>query len=78
LFFKEYEQKLNFNDEEDNKVLYLSALKLLSDINYVTNSINVGAFSHMSQIALECQAKLLFLLIGLTKKELHPEVNFNK
>jgi hypothetical protein len=69
LFFQEYEQKL-FNDQEGNKGLYLSALKLLSDINFVTSLSNVDSFRDMVKIGLGLQAKLLFLLIGFTNREL--------
>jgi hypothetical protein len=70
LFFYEFEQKLNFIDQEGYKVIYLSALILLSEINFVTSSSNFNTFRDMVQWGLELQAKLIYLLIGFTNKQL--------
>jgi hypothetical protein len=69
-FFQEFEQKINYIYREDYKVLYLSALKLLSEINFVTSWRNVNTFRDMVQMGLGLQVKILFLLIGFTNKEL--------
>jgi hypothetical protein len=70
LFFQEYEQNLNFIDEERDKIIYLSALKLLSEINFITSLSNYEFFIDMIQMALILQARLVSLLINFTYKEL--------
>jgi hypothetical protein len=68
LFLYEYEQKSRCLDQEEYKIFYLSTLKLLSEINFVTNLSN--SFRDMVQWGLELQAKLLHLIISFTENQL--------